>query len=387
MILKGSGGLAEQILSAKNSIDAGGSLEQIIDPDTREIVETGNLRAIQIEGDTDSVTRLLLEPIQSSGEVLEDAWSRFDDLDLSAVDKQRLFRSAQVAVLLLTVLATVLAVVISLVKLHDDGRHPTIHSAQVALHVTMIIVPIAISLLVGFNARFREGNKWILLRAAAEGVKQHIFRFRTRSGVYSEDQCTSISAQVRLAANIRDITSNLVQSEVNRMNLPQRKVVDENRSKFLTPDDYISERLENQIDYFVNKTQNLYQQLRRLQFWILFAGGLSTFLAAIKLEVWVALTTAFATAFASKLEVDQVENSLVQYNTALMSLRNIESWWKGLSPWERSRRKNIDLLVDQTETTLEHETAGWVQRMQSTLEKLTEKESSAGQDNESTKKG
>ena len=99
----------------------------------------------------------------------------------------------------------------------------------------------------------------------------------------------------------------------------------------------------------------------------------------------MALTTALATALTTKLEIDQVENSLVQYNVALTSLRNIESWWKALSPWEKTRRKNIDLLVDQTERTLERETAGWVQQMQSELDKLTEKQpgpdqqSSAGQ--------
>jgi len=72
-----------------------------------------------------------------------------------------------------------------------------------------------------------------------------------------------------------------------------------------------------------------------------------------------------------------VETSLVQYNQALASLRNIETWWKALSGWEKTRRNNIDVLVDQTERTLESETAGWVQQMQSALDKLTEKEPSA----------
>ena len=55
-------------------------------------------------------------------------------------------------------------------------------------------------------------------------------------------------------------------------------------------------------------------------------------------------------------------------------MRGIELWWTALSNWEKSRQKNIDLLVDRTERTLEAEMAGWVQQMQSALEKLTEKE-------------
>jgi biopolymer transport protein ExbB/TolQ len=97
-------------------------------------------------------------------------------------------------------------------------------------------------------------------------------------------------------------------------------------------------------------------------------------LAAINLDIWVALATAIVTAFTTKLQADQVENSLAQYNQTLGSLRNIASWWKALSSWEKNRRKNIDVLVDQTEKALETETAGWVQQMQSALDKLTEKE-------------
>jgi hypothetical protein len=102
-------------------------------------------------------------------------------------------------------------------------------------------------------------------------------------------------------------------------------------------------------------------------------------LAAIRLEVWVALTTALATAFINRLEIDQVENSLVQYNITLTNLRNIQFWWKGLTSWEKTRRKNIDLLLDQSERALERATAGWVQQMQSTLDKLTEKEKDSDQ--------
>jgi len=104
------------------------------------------------------------------------------------------------------------------------------------------------------------------------------------------------------------------------------------------------------------------------------AGGAGTFLAAINLAPWVAVATAVVTALATKLQADQVESSLVQYNQALASLCNIELWWQALTTWEKSRRRNIDLLVEQTEKTLEAETAGWIQQLQSAIDKLTEKE-------------
>ncbi len=380
-ILQGVGGLGDTILTAMASPAPGAQPTQITDPALREILEIATIAPLPLDGNTDDLKRILLGPIQQPGDVLADAWSRFDDLDLAAVEKQNLFRGTEIGILSLTVVATLLAIAISGSVLPEQIGFWRIQNLNVhgILHILLIVIPILISMLGAFNARFREGNKWLLFRAAAESIKREIFRYRTRSGLYSEEQCLQISAPLRLAGNIKDISTSLAQSEVNRSSLPHRIIVDPARLKNLSPEAYLHDRVEDQISYFVSKTGTLYRQLKQLQLWILIVGGLGTFLAAIKFEVWVALTTALATAFTNKLEIDQVENSLVQYNIALTNLRNIQCWWKGLTPWEKTRQKNIDVLVDQTEKALEHETAGWVQQMQSTLDKLTEKEKDSDQ--------
>ncbi len=407
LIMQGAQGIGDALLTA-TSPPADTQPTPLADPDLQEIVDTASILPFSLTGNTDDIKRALLGPIQKPRDVLADAWSRYDDLDRAAIDKQRLFRYTQGSILILTVIATLLAIVITRnwatkpVSLPWVGRF----DVHFALHVLMILVPIIITILVGFNARFREGNKWILLRSAAEAIKREIFRYRSRTGTYSPAQSRQALASMSLAANIKDITGNLVQSEVNRSSLPKPEN-DETRSadgkrtaarndstsaetgkplrlKFLRPDEYLSQRVDDQIGYFDRKTRALYRQLKWMVSLILIFGGLGTFLAAMSHEVWVALTAALATALTNKLEIDQVENSLVQYNMALTNLQNIETWWKGLSPWEKSRQKNLDLLVDQTETTLAHETAGWVQQMQSTLDKLTEKESTSNQKTDST---
>ena len=382
LVVQGAGGLGDTILEALSPPPNDAMAPPIADPDLREILDTASICPLALAGNVDDLKRVLFGPIQKPADVLADAWSRYDDLDLGAVEKQREFRRIQIGILALAVTATLLAVAISGSALPVSLRSwliqrlppmVTQHTHQV-LHALLVLVPITISVLVSLNSRFREGNKWILLRAAAESIKREIFRYRARSGVYSQEQCTQASAQSKLSANIKDITTNLTQSEVNRSNIPHRPAASTSRVKFLVPEDYLLERIKDQTDYLTSKTAALYKRLQALEFCILLAGGLGTFLAAIHGEVWVALTTALATALTTKLEIDQVENSLVQYNVALTSLRNIESWWRALSPWEKTRRKNIDLLVDQTEKTLERETAGWVQQMQSELDKLTEKQ-------------
>jgi hypothetical protein len=387
LVVAGAGGLGDAILAAQLPPAEGAPPPAALDPDLQEILDTAILCPLPLDGSVDDLTRVLLGPLQQPGDILVDAWGRYDDLDLAAIDKQDRFRTLEFAILSLAVVATLLAVGISGNALPAKisgwffGKLPwlaELHAHQI-VHVLLILVPITTSILVSFNSRFRDGTKWILLRAAAESIKREIYRNRTRTGVYSEEQCTQSSAQSKLAANIQTITANLAQSEVNRSSLPHRSVDHASRTGFLRPDDYIRERVQDQTNFFVAKTASLYQRLRRLQLLILVAGGVGTFLAAIHFEVWVALTTALATAFTAKLEIDQVENSLVQYNIALTSLKNIQSWWRGLSSWEKTRRKNIDLLVDQTEKALERETAGWVQQMQSELDKLTEKQPTSAQ--------
>jgi hypothetical protein len=388
LIVQGAGGLGDKILTAMAPAPEGSQTTPLADPDLREILDTATISPIPLGGNTDDIKRRLFGPIQQLGDILPEAWGRFDDLDLAAIEKEALFRATQFSILALTVVATLMAIAISGSGLPPKVRLPWLQNLDVhgILHILMIAIPILISMLGAFNARFREGNKWLLLRAAAEAIKSQIFRYRTRTGIYSDAQCIQISSPLQLAGNIKDITTSLAQSEVNRSSLPHRNVVDPARLKILAPEAYLRERVEDQISYFVTKTAALYRQLKQLQLWILIVGGLGTFLAAIRFEVWVALTTALATTFTNKLEIDQVENSLVQYNVTLTNLRNIQSWWKGLTSWEKTRSKNIDLLVDQTEKALERETAGWVQQMQSTLDKLTEKEKGSDQQSESDRK-
>ena len=408
LIMQGAGGIGDALVDAMAPPADGTKPAPPDDPELQEILESTAIYSFSLTASTDEIKRTLVAPIQKPGEILVDAWSRFDVLDEGAKAKQRRFRSTQLWILSMTVVVTFLAIVAELSK----GSHPNVLPAvrqhlnmeaiRSSLHIVMIIVPITIAMLVGFNARFREGNKWILLRAAAEAIKREIFRYRMRSGLYSEAQCKQALASMRLAANIKDITANLVQSEINRTSLSTQnennktagKTNDVGKSdlvkvaerlKFLNAEEYLRDRVQDQINYYEWKTDVLSQQSKRLQIFIVVAGGLGTFLAAIGGEVWVALTTALAAALTNKLEIDQVENSLVQYNMALTNLSNVASWWKGLSPWERTRQKNLDLLVDQTETTLEHETTGWVQQMQSTLNKLTEKETNGDKGSGGTK--
>jgi SMODS and SLOG-associating 2TM effector domain 1/SLOG in TRPM, prokaryote/Protein of unknown function (DUF4231) len=380
LVVGKTGGLADQIISTSTSPE--GVSSPAIDPDLREILETAALFPSAMDAGMDDLRRILTGRLTSSpetlAETLKEAWLRYDEIDRSAIAKQTRFRRLQLALIILAVLATLFAIL-------QSGQLPASFMAFVhrwyvpsgTLHILVIVTPIALSILAAYNSHFRDGSKWILLRGAAEALKREIFRFRAQAGGYSDEQCVQTSRESKLIARIGDIASALEQSEVNKTNLESGPPGDELRQTTLTPNQYVHTRIEDQINYFKVKTRKLATQLTAMQVLILITGGAGTFLAAIHLDVWVALATAVVTALTAKIQTDQAETSLIQYNQALASLKNIEAWWKALSSWEKGRRQNVDLLVDQTEKTLEGETAGWVQQMQSALDKLTEKEPQA----------
>jgi hypothetical protein len=378
LIVQGSGGIADEVLKTLDAQADGKLLEPNADPDLREIVETADIYRFSLCGSIDDLNRILLSRIDLRVDTLTDSWNRYDELDQAAIRKQVLFRELQLTILGLGLVATLLAIVRSgnALPLWVKSLIPTqyVPALQNLSHILIVLTPITISILVAASSRFREGNKWILLRASAEAIKREIFRYRMQAGAYSNDQCLQTSRESKLAAKLKEISSALAQSEVNRTNLASVTKDEPTRLTFLSPDDYLKDRIKDQMDYFVSKTSSLYKQLKTMQMWIYIAGGAGTALAAFRGDVWVALTTALAATLTTRLEMDQVENTLVQYNQALTGLRNIASWWKALSQWEKGRRRNIDLLVEQTEKTLEGELAGWVQQMQTALDKLTEKE-------------
>jgi len=391
LVVQGTGGIADEMLKAMEPAADGTPPPPATDPDLREIIETADIYKFSISGNVDDLNRILLARIDVRVDTLTDSWSRYDDLDQAAMKKQVLFKQLQWTILSLGLLSTLLAIARSgtalpsfIARLFPADYVPAFQNLA---HVLIVLTPITISVLIAAGSRFREGNKWVLLRSSSEAIKSEIFRYRMQAGSYSNEQCLQTSRESKLAARLKDISSALVQSEVNRTNVPAVVKNDPTRLTFLSPDDYMRDRIDDQIKYFVSKTARLYKRLKVTQISIYIAGGVGTALAAFHGDVWVALTTAIAATLTTRLETDQVENSLVQYNQTLTGLRNITSWWRALSQWEKGRRRNIDLLVEQTEKSLAGELSGWVQQMQTALDKLTEKEEAeAGKDKVSAAK-
>jgi SMODS and SLOG-associating 2TM effector domain 1/Protein of unknown function (DUF4231) len=248
------------------------------------------------------------------------------------------------------------------------------------LHVVIVIVPITMAILVAAANRFNTGNKWVVLRVSAEAIKQEIFRYRTRAASYIDPQMPELSREATLASKIESISRHLMQTDVNLSALrpdadsitpPMNGTTGTHDGySVLTPERYISLRLVDQYTYYQRKTIRLERQLRLLQWSIYILGGVGTLLAAIGLDLWIALTTALVTACTTYLGYQQLENTLIKYNQAATDLANVQGWWMALSLDERANQQNVDKLVEHTEKILAGELTGWVQEMHNALAEL-----------------
>ncbi|RYZ30549.1 MAG: DUF4231 domain-containing protein [Chitinophagaceae bacterium] len=376
IVVKGSGGLADEI-AAVSALQA----NEIDDPVMAEIIADGNIYFHALTSSVKALERLIIRQL-GSDKVLLQAWETFAIYDLNANRQQKRFDKLQQGLILLGVLSVALVVVQQVwAPRNTEGELVPTTLKDVgfwwwALYHFLIIIPIVITVLVTAANRFKQGNKWLLLRAGAEAIKREIFRYRTRASRYSDN------AEQLLSKAVEEITRRTMRTEVNMSalvpydkdkgfppNMYAAQGGDDGFS-FLSADRYVEVRLGDQLNYFRKKTVRLEKQLRRLYWGTFIVGGIGTYMAAIGMQVWVALTTSVVVALGTYLGYRQTESTLMKYNQAATDLSNVKAWWEALSSEEQAQQVNIDSLVEHTEQVLQTEMDGWIQQMQNALADL-----------------
>ena len=410
IVIEGSGRLADDVAALKKQPS------QIEDPVLAEITAEGDLRVFPISGALEDFERMLFSQ-SPNVKLLHDAWQRFATYDANGGRLQTAFRKIQFWILALGLIAVFLAVfekqgqaLVSRQQVKALTEHPQLAETTKALtdqpeavektkpyqglenalrwlgwlRYPIIVIPIVTAILLANYNKFRPANKWILLRGSAEAIKREIYRYRSRTGDYSKDRLTTNSRDDVFHDRLEPVSRRLMQTDVNHGALkpydgplpPEMEGAQKNDDgfSFLTAERYIELRLEDQLNYYSNKTPKLEKQVKQMQVAILVAGGAGTLLAAVHAELWVALTTALATALTTSLASRQLEETLVRYNQSAADLANVRDWWTKLSPASKRNPKNIDQLVEVTEKVLETELSGWVQRMENALAQLKAEE-------------
>jgi len=329
-------------------------------------------------------------------EPLKLAYKYYDLYDKNAGRQQKYFKRLQGLILILGVLVTLLALTQAQLLELKLFEHAYGDFWNEMLKYLIVLLPITIAAITSIANRFKEGNKWILLRAGAEAIKREMFRYRVYKNNPGIKPPENSTWEEKLAEKVNRVKDHIAKTEVNMMHLHKEKQKDKKKKKkkknespppseneteipeedlmLLEPNDYIEYRLENQYSFYLGKTEKLERKLKRLYYLIYIIGGFGTLLAAKGLELWVALTTTVAGTLTTYLHYQQVENTLMSYNQAATNLSNIKLWWVALSDEKKKKGNNIRNLVRKTETALQNELSGWVQQMEDVMADIYEKQ-------------
>lgn len=397
IVIAGSGRFADELAAVVRG-EAGPA-----DAGVAEIVRDGRLTLFDLSASPAELVALLKHKLKGENEMtlenestekterhaaLEDAWRCFALYDQNAINAQKRFLRLRKWVLGLGVAATFLAVLHSILK---PVETPWIAQANDWLRYLVILAPILVSILQAGAAKFKGGTNYILLRGSAEALKGQIYRYRAQVGIYSPEETEDEPREVKLARKVKTIGGQLMKTEVNQGGLkpypgqlPPYYEGPEHDDGFsdLDPEKYLDWRLEDQINWYRGRTEKFDKQLRRIYWLILGLGGVGTFLAAIGLEIWIAVTVVLTGAFASFLELKQVEATLVAYNQGATDLEGIRIWWHALPDEDQAKQENKEKLVKYTETVLQTEHAGWVQEMHDALAELYAETETPGETSE-----
>lgn len=309
------------------------------------------------------------------------AWQRFCVLDREASRLRRAFELTQVAIIILGVLVTLLAVLRTV--LHDSlvsadaPRYGNIIDS--ALHWSVLTLPVLASALIAMSNRFANGRRWILVRSAAEAVKREVFTYRTGCGYYSavatQRRRDGRTAEQLLARRVATAERRLLAGEarlgafasVDQSAPPDALAPDDDGLSRLDGDRYVAIRAGEQLRYYQVRTVTLTRRLRSLQIVAILVAGSATILAAAGLEAWVGLATVLAAGAMAYLGFAQIEPKLMSYNATAFELGAALAEWSAAPVRGQAQ---LERLVTVVESSLAAERSGWLRHMSETLEDL-----------------
>jgi hypothetical protein len=291
--------------------------------------------------------------------MLKKAWCHFSSYDSEARRLQTSAIRLQRWIIGLGIVATGLAVLFTQVS----------GLGQEAVHWGLILIPVTIAFLVGWNSRRAVGKRWIIFRAAAESVKAETFRYRMRVEPYQVDAIRQETLRDRLEVIIKE----LVSTEAASGNLSPASgagpppSVDAASLRDLDAERYVQHRTVDQTAYYHGRVREKIWRRDGLQALTVAMGGAGTVLAASHVEPLVALTSAAGAGAAAYLTARQHEGDILVYNQTAVDLEAAYLTWVASGPF-RSRPDVVARLVERTEEILSDEVGGWARRMARALE-------------------
>ena len=312
---------------------------------------------------------MTVEP-QPNVPILKVAWTRYAQLDALSEKRDKPFFRWRKWIAILGVLAALFAVI---TQAYSDYM-PAILS--LVLKILLIATPITASVLAAFVNKFYSGIERLAARAGAEEILKEIYMYRTfyknksDRREWLEKRLTNIQRQV-----FRGMSGELV-LENPPEKIPPYYAPDNPNSdpgfKDLTGAEYITYRLEDQLAWHIRRVQKHETERTRLQVYILAAGGLGAFLAAMGggFSIWVAVTASLGATLIGWQELRNLDSTIKNYSKVIMELMIIYDHWNMLEPEERTDAEFFQ-MVKSTEDVLWNQNIEYIKSMQEVLAQET----------------
>ena len=312
---------------------------------------------------------MTVEP-QPNVPILKVAWTRYAQLDALSEKRDKPFFRWRKWIAILGVLAALFAVI---TQVYSEYMPATL---SLVLKILLIATPITASVLAAFVNKFYSGIERLAARAGAEEILKEIYMYRTfyknksDRREWLEKRLTNIQRQV-----FRGMSGELV-LENPPEKIPPYYAPDNPNSdpgfKDLTGAEYITYRLEDQLAWHIRRVQKHETERTRLQVYILAAGGLGAFLAAMGggFSIWVAVTASLGATLIGWQELRNLDSTIKNYSKVIMELMIIYDHWNMLEPEERTDAEFFQ-MVKSTEDVLWNQNIEYIKSMQEVLAQET----------------
>ena len=293
--------------------------------------------------------------------ILQVAWARFSELDVNSLARSKSHLGKRRWIAALGVLATLFAILSQMFPYPPSDNTPAL--LGLTFRILLILTPLIGSALAAFTKVFYSNGDWLMLRAGAEEVLKEIYFFRT---VIQKEKDRRAYLEKRLVEIQRGLYQalggELVLKPYNGP-IPSNYYPSDPTSdpgfEDLTGEQYFKYRVENQLAWHRKEVQEYQAERVKLQIFILAAGVVGAFLAALggMLTIWVALTASLTAAFVGWQELRNIDLIIKNYSKVVLELSVVYDHWLNLEVEERTDDE-FNRMVNSTEAVL------WAQNME-----------------------
>lgn len=214
----------------------------------------------------------------------------------------------------------------------------------------------------------KRTEEWTRTRSVSEGLKAEIYSFLARAHPYdSTDESADRTLRERsyeITESAEDLVKYLSAAQVDSKSPPV----------FRAPEDYLKQRVADQIDWYKKKARvhmNRASQLRTIEFYLAFAAALlagatgvvgnSFLIGGLSLDVgvWVAVLTTIGGTLTTHIAAERYDHIVTSYSATAHQLRHLKMQWP---PTEGNRPPSPawSQFVHQCEEAISKENESWM---------------------------